>query len=38
MYDTLESPISDFEIAGKTFEVGGRKKERSRFKTQLRGT
>ena len=26
LYDTLESPISDFEIAGKTFEVGGRKK------------
>lgn len=25
-YDTLESPISDFEINGKTFEVGGRKK------------
>ena len=25
-FDTLESPISDFEIDGKTFEVGGRKK------------
>lgn len=25
-YDTLESPVSDFEIEGKTFEVGGRKK------------
>ena len=25
-YDTMESPISDFEIDGKTFEVGGRKK------------
>lgn len=25
-YDTLESPVSDFEIVGKTFEVGGRKK------------
>ncbi len=25
-YDTLESPVSDFEIDGKTFEVGGRKK------------
>lgn len=24
--DTLESPVSDFEIEGKTFEVGGRKK------------
>ena len=25
-YETLESPVSDFEIEGKTFEVGGRKK------------
>ena len=25
-YDTLESPVSDFEIDGRTFEVGGRKK------------
>ena len=25
-YETLESPISDFEIEGKTFEVGGKKK------------
>ncbi len=25
-FDTLESPVSDFEIDGKTFEVGGRKK------------
>jgi predicted AAA+ superfamily ATPase len=25
-YQTLESPVSDFEIDGKTFEVGGRKK------------
>jgi hypothetical protein len=25
-YETLESPVSDFEIDGKTFEVGGRKK------------
>jgi len=25
-YETLESPFSDFEIDGKTFEVGGRKK------------
>lgn len=25
-FETLESPISDFEIDGKTFEVGGRKK------------
>lgn len=23
-YETLESPVSDFEINGKTFEVGGR--------------
>ena len=25
-YETLESPVSDFEVLGKTFEVGGRKK------------
>lgn len=25
-YETLESPVSGFEIEGKTFEVGGRKK------------
>ena len=25
-YETLESPVFDFEIEGKTFEVGGRKK------------
>ena len=25
-YETLESPVSDFEIDGKTFELGGRKK------------
>ena len=25
-YETLESPVSDFDIEGKTFEVGGRKK------------
>ena len=25
-YDTVESPVSDFEIDGKTFEVGGRSK------------
>ena len=25
-YDTLESPVSECEIDGKTFEVGGRKK------------
>ena len=25
-YDTLESPVSDFEIDGKTFVLGGRKK------------
>lgn len=25
-YDTVESPVSDFEIDGKTFEVGGRNK------------
>jgi hypothetical protein len=25
-YDTVESPVSDFEINGKNFEAGGRKK------------
>ena len=25
-YDTVESPVSDFEIDGKAFEVGGRNK------------
>ena len=25
-FETLEYPVSDFEIDGKTFEVGGRKK------------
>ena len=25
-YETLESPVSDFEIEGKTFEVGGHNK------------
>ena len=29
LYDTLESPASDFEIAGKTFEVDGRKKRKA---------
>ena len=26
VFDITESPISDFEVEGKTFEVGGRKK------------
>ena len=29
--DTLESPVSDFEIAGKTFEVGGKSKGRKQI-------
>lgn len=30
-YDTVESPVSDFEIDGKTFEVGGRNKGKKRI-------
>lgn len=37
MYDTLESPISDFEIDGKTFEVGGRKKGKKQIKDATEG-
>lgn len=31
LFDTLESPVSDFEIDGKTFEVGGRNKGRKQL-------
>ena len=31
MNDVLSSPVSDFEINGKTFEVGGRKKGRKQI-------
>lgn len=37
LYDTLESPISDFEIAGKTFEVGGRKKGKKQIQNATEG-
>lgn len=37
LYDTLESPISDFEIAGKTFEVGGKKKGKKQIKDATEG-
>ena len=36
-YDTLESPISDFEIEGKTFEVGGRKKGKKQIELANEG-
>lgn len=37
LYDTLESPISDFEIAGKTFEVGGKKKGKKQIQDATEG-
>lgn len=37
LYDTLESPISDFEIAGNTFEVGGRKKGKKQIQDATEG-
>ena len=37
LYDTLESPVSDFEIAGKTFEVGGRKKGKKQIQDAAEG-
>lgn len=36
-YETLESPISDFEIGGKTFEVGGRKKGKKQISGAAEG-
>ncbi len=36
-YETLESPISDFEISGKTFEVGGRKKGKKQIEDAKEG-
>ena len=36
-YDPVESPISDFEIDGKTFEVGGRKKGKKQILTADQG-
>ena len=32
-FDIVESPISDFEVDGKTFEVGGRKKGKKQIMT-----
>ena len=36
-YETLESPVSDFEIDGKTFEVGGRKKGKKQISDAREG-
>lgn len=36
-FDTLESPVSDFEIDGKTFEVGGRKKGKKQIEDVQNG-
>ena len=36
-YDIVESPISDFEIDGKTFEVGGRKKGKKQIEDAKEG-
>lgn len=36
-FETLESPISDFEIEGKTFEVGGRKKGKKQIEDAKEG-
>ena len=36
-FETLESPISDFEIDGKTFEVGGRKKGKKQIENAQEG-
>ena len=36
-FDTLESPVSDFEIDGKTFEVGGRKKGKKQIENVQNG-
>ena len=37
IFETLESPISDFEIEGKTFEVGGRKKGKKQIEDAKEG-
>lgn len=36
-YDTLESPVSDFEIDGKTFEIGGKKKGKKQIASVSEG-
>ena len=37
MFETLESPVSDFEIDGRTFEVGGRKKGKKQIEDVQNG-
>ena len=34
-FNTVESPVSDFEIDGKTFEVGGRNKGKKQISNQV---
>lgn len=36
-YEPLESPISDFEIDGRTFEIGGRKKGKKQISDAKEG-
>jgi hypothetical protein len=36
-HNTVESPISDFEIDGKTFEIGGKSKGKKQIKTAEHG-
>lgn len=36
--EVISSPISDFEINGRTFEIGGRKKGRNKSKTPRKAT
>ncbi len=36
-FETLESPVSDFEIDGKTFEVGGKKKGKKQIESIQEG-
>jgi len=37
LFDVVESPISDFEVEGRTFEVGGRKKGRKQIQSAENG-
>ena len=37
MTDVISSRISDFEIGGKTFEVGGRKKKQKQIQNAVQG-
>lgn len=36
-FETMESPVSDFEIDGKTFEVGGKKKGKKQIESTQEG-